>query len=663
MKRYIYLLSFFLTSVVTATFGQVTNSGGDNFGYKFTTNLAAADPAVYEWVDISTTGTLLTGFGDDNIIGPISLGINFKYYWNTYTQCYVGSNGYIMFDDNQLIAQGANGMPNIPLSTDGKGNFIAPFLADLTHISHATGAALPSAKVLYQTIGDKFIITFDSVPFWNNTAEAGPEEATGRNSFQLILDGTTNNIQINYKSSEGPWFTGSSGVLVQGMENITGGLGNRWRRKNSANVALPPAGSAVKVVYPLTSNYSFKDVQARGFFTPDNKGAAMFTGVPGNLKAYVRNAGTVKVTTPTTFRAFVYDGLGNDIFNDQLVVDSFQVGEERIITFPQIFNPGDTAASYKVELKTTATGDQFAANNTRLAKLVVLDSTEGSVDLRFTKTKIGLTNLSQSGNSGMIFDPPYQPMVISHISVDLVWPDVAAWDGLGFPGVQDSLTKTFIGVYMADGPNGGIGTLIDSFTIDTQDDYPYDTVGSELVNGTVANYVFRYKKPLQSPFSWYNGARIYVGAIHNNVTNFVWNAPYAEIYPLGTPASGRSLEITGNAWGENRGKDSIDIGVGIVGDPLAVAVIPVVKLPTLSIDQNVPNPATAITTIGVVLPQAGKVEVVLRDVTGREVKRQQFNGAAGKQNLKVNLEGLSPQMYYYTVQHSSGIATKRLIIK
>ena len=642
---------------------QVTNNGQDNFGYKFATNLATTDPAVYDWVDISATGTVLTGLGDDNIIGPIPLGINFKYYWNSYTDCYVGSNGYIMFGDNALIAQGSTGMPNIPNAGDNKGNFIAAFLADLSHISHATGEPLPGAKVMYQTIGDRFIITYDSIPFWNNTTAAGPQEATGLNTFQIILEGSTNNIYINYKNSEGPWFTGSAGVLSQGMENITGQLSLRWRRKASTTVALPPANSAVKVTYPPASTYTFRDIQAKAMFTPDNKGAAFFTHINTDVKAHVRNAGTVAVKTPITVRAFIYDGEGTDVYNSSVVLDSLVAGEERIITFPLQFSPGDTAASFKVELKTTATGDQYAANNNKLAKLVVLDSTEGSVDLRFTKVKVGLGEFGQSPNSGMVFDPPYQPMVISKISADIVWPDVDAWDALGFPGVADSLTNTQIRVYLADGPNGGIGTLLDSFTISDPALLEHDTVGEELFQGSVANHLLRFKHTLPQPISWANGGRIYVGALHNNLTRFAWNAPYSEVYPIGTPASGRSLEIAGSAWGENRGKDSIDVGVGIIGDPLAVAIVPVVKVQHLAVDQNIPNPATAVTTIPVDLPKAGTVTVMLRDVTGREIRSQAFAGKKGKQNLTIHLDGLKPQLYFYTVTHESGTATKRLIVK
>jgi len=657
--------------------GQATNSGIDgsganSYGYKFncSTNWAGTgantNPAVYDWIDISATGTRITGLGDDNIVGPIPLGFNFKYFWNTYNSVNVGSNGYIMFGDNALIAQGQNGMPTIPFASDGKGNFIAAMLSDLTFINHATSQTLPGAKILYQTIDSLFVITYDSVRFWNNTPASGPEEASGMNSFQIILHQNSNNVRINYKKSEGPWFTGSTGVMSCGAENITGQFGMRWRRKAAASVALPPATSAVKITYPTTSTYSFRDIQAKAIFTPDNKGGTAFTNIPKTMTAYVRNSGTTKITTPVNTRLIVTDINDEPIFNNTVIIDSLQLGEERVINFPQLLIPTDTAGSYKATLTTTtnpANFDQYSANNTQITKLVVLDSTNGSVDLKFTNPLPGtVSNTNQSPNAGMVFDPPYQPMVIKKISVDMIWPDADGWANTA-PNVGDSLTNTRIEVFIGDGPNGAIGTLLDSFTIATPNDYEPVIIGEEVVSGTLLNRIIRFNRTLPTPIQWFNGARIYVGAIHNNATRFVWNAPYSEVYKPGFPASGRALEIAGGVYGENRGKDSIDVGVGLIGDPLAVAVSGIVKLPVLSLDQNIPNPATVSTSISYVLPKEGLVSISLKDALGREVLSKSANGTKGTNKETLSLTGLKPAVYFYTVSHESGSATKRLIVK
>lgn len=683
MKRYFYLLSFFALAALTKVNGQATNSGAEStttaFGYKFNASTnwggtgANTDPATYEWIDISATGTRVTGLGDDNVVGPVPLGLNFKFYWNTYDEVFVGSNGYIMFGNNALIAQGASGMPNIP-TTDQKNNFIAGFLADLTFVDNSNGSPLPGAKVLYQTIGTKFIITYDSIQFWNNDPTVGDDQASGNTSFQIVLDSQTNNFQINYKNSEGPWFTGNTGILIQGMENVQD-KGLRWRRKGAATVALPPAQSAVKVTYPTSSSFVFKDVRALAMFTNDNKGGVAFKNVPKSLRAYVKNAGTVKVTTPINARIIISDYQDNGIYNQTVVIDSLQQGEEKIVDFPQLLQPGDSAGRFKVTLTTSTSGDQFASNNSASTKLVVLDSTQGSVDLKFTSPYPGLIPDSDPGtfidvqtspNSGMVFDPPYQPMVISKIAIDIVWPNQAGYEQNNRPSIYDSLGRNFVQVYLGDGPGGTIGTLIDSFTISNRTDFETEVVGLEFdaTNDTLLNTIIRHKKTIATPFSWFNGARIYAAATFlNGAARFAWNAPYSELYKPGFPASGRCLEVTGGIIGENRGKDSIDVSLGLIGDPLAVAVTPIVKLPTISVDQNIPNPASQSTSVSFTLPSAGNVQIVVRDATGREVYTQSVNGRKGKQSAKLSLQGLKPAMYFYTVSHSAGTVTKKLIVE
>jgi hypothetical protein len=574
MKRnFLSLLMVASVFSVTSLNAQVTNTGTDAFGYAFSTNLAPANPAVYNWIDILSTGTRVTGLGDDNIVGPYPLGIDFKFYWNNYSSVYIGSNGYIMFGESALIAQGSTGIPTIPLQADGKGNFIAPMLADLTFVSSADGSPLPGAKIVYQTIGDKFVVTYDSVRFWNGNA-GNPQEASGLNTFQVVLDASTNNIQVNYKSCTGPAFTQSTGVVSMGVENITGQLGLRWRRLTSGTfntLGLPAANSATVIRYPAASTYSFIDVRAKGVFFSDNKGGMAFTSVPKTIEAYVKNAGTVRISTPCTARVLISDYNDNAIYNQSVVLDTLGKGEERLVSFPVPLEPGDTAGGFKVRLSTSLTGDQYANNNQVFTKLIVLDSTQGEFNLKYTRPNPGLITDGRQSPGGMILDPPYQPMVISHVTADLIWPDPDGWAGLNIPGVQDSLTNTRIEVYLGDGPGGSRGSLIDSFTIASDTAWQAEVIGEEDVNGVIANKIIRFKHKLPVPYWWESNQRIYIGAIHNRTTRFIWNAPYAEVYPIGTPASGRSLEITAGVWGEDRGKDSTDIALGLIGNPVVPA--------------------------------------------------------------------------------------------
>lgn len=547
-----------LVKAQTTNFGTDGSTGG--YGYSWANSAAAGGP-VYEWIDISTTGTRVTGLGDDNVVGPVPLGIDFKYYWNTYNSCYVGSNGYIMFEDNQLIAQNANGMPQIPLATDNKGNFIAGLLGDLTFTRADDGTTLTGAKVLYQTIGSKFIITYDSVRFWNNSTAAGAAQATGMINFQIVLDGSTNIVTINYKKVAGPFFTGNTNWGTFGMENVTGQLGVRWRK--NPTTAQTPNTTSYRITPPANPTYQFRDVKAKGLFNPRNQGSSVFKDNPTFLQAYVQNAGTVKIKTPITTKIFLFDEQENDVFNSTFVIDSMNVGETRLVTFPAAFT-ATLVQQLDAQLILTYQGDQLAANNTQDVKLVVIDTSQGSVDLRFTKQVIGdIPDANFSRKGGMILDAPYHPFKMRKVSIDLLWPD-SAFISQNTPDFKDSLSKTFVEVFLGDGPGNSRGTLLTSFTVDTSlVGADYDTVGALVNAGTPTSYFFRFYHTLNVPYNW-TDKPIYVGYNHLSSTGFIWNGPYAEVNSA-RPSSNRALEITGGVWGEDRGKDSIDYAVSVIG--------------------------------------------------------------------------------------------------
>ncbi len=68
------------------------NSGD---AYTMTTSGSAQGP-IYNWVEISSTGTSVM-LGDDATAGPYPIGFDFPFYGNTYSQFYVSSNGFIAF--------------------------------------------------------------------------------------------------------------------------------------------------------------------------------------------------------------------------------------------------------------------------------------------------------------------------------------------------------------------------------------------------------------------------------------------------------------------------------------------------------------------------------------------------------------------------------------
>ncbi len=130
--------------------------GPDAYGYTWIDSDTAGGP-VFDWVDISGTGTQITGLGDDNIVGPFPVGFDFPYYWYPVNQVFVGSNGYIAFHDNTMAA---SPFPPVP-GTQGPNNTLAPIMSDLDPSAGGT--------VWYWTnaAADSFIVQYSGIGFWN----------------------------------------------------------------------------------------------------------------------------------------------------------------------------------------------------------------------------------------------------------------------------------------------------------------------------------------------------------------------------------------------------------------------------------------------------------------------------------------------------------------
>lgn len=79
--------------------------GPDGFGYTGST-------CTYSWVDISGTGTAITGLVDDNFMGPFPIGFGFSYYGSTQTAFYASSNGFISFGGGNAAYTNQCPLPN-----------------------------------------------------------------------------------------------------------------------------------------------------------------------------------------------------------------------------------------------------------------------------------------------------------------------------------------------------------------------------------------------------------------------------------------------------------------------------------------------------------------------------------------------------------------------
>ncbi|MFN0032430.1 MAG: T9SS type A sorting domain-containing protein [Flavobacteriales bacterium] len=85
---------------------------------------------------------------------------------------------------------------------------------------------------------------------------------------------------------------------------------------------------------------------------------------------------------------------------------------------------------------------------------------------------------------------------------------------------------------------------------------------------------------------------------------------------------------------------------------------------TVTVDQNMPNPANGITVINYNLPAAEVVTITVRDMTGRTVKVMNLGKQTpGAQRYELNVSDLSAGSYTYTLVAGEVAATKEMIVK
>ena len=187
MKKALLFLSF-----CTAYLAFAGQGGPDAYGYTWIDSQEPGGPA-YNWVDIAnpSDGIQVFGLGDDNVVGPFFIANNhsFHYYWYDVNQFWIGSNGYIAFNQVNI----ASPFPSIPAS-GGPNDFIAGMMSDLKF-----DGAGNTAECWIGRSSDSTIISFIDVPFWDLT----PQGYSGSNTFQIILDNSDSSIYINVQQQMG----------------------------------------------------------------------------------------------------------------------------------------------------------------------------------------------------------------------------------------------------------------------------------------------------------------------------------------------------------------------------------------------------------------------------------------------------------------------------
>lgn len=263
---------------------RVSQGGPDSFGYRFIDSNALGGP-VYNWIDISDTGTstimygVPTYAGDDNFSEPIPLGFSFPFYGSNYDQVYVDTNGELLLGTNNWYeAYPGNNWDNdgnmfnymypIPGYTQMPG-LISVYWDDLL-------AVQGTSDILFRNFGtapNRY-----TVIQWNNLrylAGAGGEPVL---KFEVILH-ENGEIVMQYKTTDTgqspsavPHANGRSATV--GIQNTTADMGLCYLREiiqNNTYIGVEPAGNLLH------------DELAIRFFTGEDTQPPMITHAePGN---------------------------------------------------------------------------------------------------------------------------------------------------------------------------------------------------------------------------------------------------------------------------------------------------------------------------------------------------------------------------------------------
>lgn len=582
-------LLFFLCLYMPFNVLSQTSGGPDAYGYIWRTEAHPQGPDV-KWVDITTRQgayDITNRFDDDSNFGPINFSFEFPYYWYTRSFLYIGSNGYISFQDNQIAAT----FPTIPQEGGKSDDYIAGYMTDLT----LAGDGNPGQVWFYTDFKDTAIVSWINVPFF-----APGTNYQGANTFQIILSRPDSSITFQYTLQSG---TAVSGGLTIGIENVNGKAG---LRPNAAITGTTPAtAKAIKFYHPGSSAYKIKDAAVLWNNIPGNGGKFVSMNGPSpKMTTNVVNQGTT-VCPPSNVIGRIFNSAGTQLAQGNKISDTLSVGEDINMAIPVTFNT-NTAGTYRYEGSITWTGDEATFNNSLSQLLVVVDTSQAEVNLNYTTGSNGSISWlgAVGGNSGLgtYIEPPFYPVEITHVLTYLTGTGGPPTDGV-MVRILDDNGKNLFGQY---------------------DGSPGDTLAEQIFVALPAgNNALALTTPIQI-----NSKGVYIAVLQmsqNVRIGTEFNAPH----------SYRSYEVLNGVFSSFRDRKISDpnIGMRVRKGNLAIVIdAGISKLVQPVQGQQITDSVQVIATIRNYGPNpvSGPFDVVYK-IDNRAEVRETFNGtvAAG----------------------------------
>ena len=190
---------------------------------------------IYDWEDISESGTLYSFPQNDQSGDIVEIGFDFPFYGEAYSQFIVNANGWIGFGDDNTEWDNSS----IP-STSAPRPAIFGFWDDLNPVNDNCNQYC-SGEVYYHSNSDRLIVWFNDVAHWWTNNENSFYD------FQMVLY-PNGEVQFNYNSLTGEYSPtigmqnslGNSGLLVSGQ--IQNNMAIKFKKSPSWLTASPIEG-------------------------------------------------------------------------------------------------------------------------------------------------------------------------------------------------------------------------------------------------------------------------------------------------------------------------------------------------------------------------------------------------------------------------------------
>jgi len=348
----------------------VTGMGGpDDYGYTWIDNDSAGGPD-YVWVDITTKPgavELTSMMGDDNVVGPFDVGFDFNYYWYTVDHCYIGSNGYISFTDNDNYSHPFTNLP----SESRPNNLLCPIAGDIDY-SRGDG------ELWYWSDGqDSFVVSWINVPEYL----PDPNNVDSVHTFQLICTRPDSTVYFMYGEQIGTYYGSAGTNYTIGIEDVSGTVGLQYCRSGMPFINEPHDSLAIRWHAEPDPLFEFFDLGVLNAMSVGSRAEVYYSGDEATLKAEYMNNGTHTQTDIET-RVIVRDPEGTELMRDTVIIASLDAQESKWVEYSRKLTTTVTG-EYAIEFRLTVL-DQVINNNRKIFELRVLEFNGLGTDAVFT---------------------------------------------------------------------------------------------------------------------------------------------------------------------------------------------------------------------------------------------------------------------------------------